>query len=67
MENIPCGSEGLSCTKSVTFTIHDTVIHMVRGTTPIITHNPLATDSTPEAEYEIERAGVFMTITTAYG
>lgn len=30
-ENVPCGSTGVTCTKSVAFTVGNTAIHMLRG------------------------------------
>ncbi len=31
-ENVPCGSTGVTCTKSVTLSLGNTVIHLLRGT-----------------------------------
>lgn len=30
-ENVPCGSTGVTCTKSVTLSIGNTAIHLLRG------------------------------------
>lgn len=30
-ENVPCGSTGVTCTKSVTLSLGNTVIHLLRG------------------------------------
>lgn len=30
-ENVPCGSTGVTCTKSVTLNLGNTVIHLLRG------------------------------------
>lgn len=32
-ENVPCGSTGVTCTKSVTLNLGNTVIHLLRGRT----------------------------------
>lgn len=32
-ENVPCGSTGVTCTKSVTLSLGNTIIHLLRGTT----------------------------------
>lgn len=32
-ENVPCGSTGVTCTKSVTLSLGNTVIHLLRGRT----------------------------------
>lgn len=67
VENVPCGAEGLSCTKSAKVLLYDTVIHFVRGTAPIISKNPLAGPNTPKAKYEFKEAGVFLIMTTPHG
>ena len=36
-ENIPCGSDGVTCTKSITVKIRNMQIHMVRGNEPVVT------------------------------
>jgi len=33
-ENVPCGSTGVTCTKSVTLSLGNTVIHLLRGRAP---------------------------------
>lgn len=30
-ENVPCGSTGVTCTKSVTLSLGNTIIHLLRG------------------------------------
>ena len=66
-ENVPCGAEGLACTKSVKLYIHDTIIHMVRGTDPIVSKNTAVAIGTPKAQYTIKEAGLFVYAETPYG
>ena len=67
MENVPCGSEGLSCTKSVKFTIMDTIVHLVRGTQPIVTENPAWPLVNQKAKVHFDEVGVFLIVETPYG
>lgn len=65
-ENIPCGSSGVTCTKSVTVTVHDTVIHVVRGKEqPSVQRIPLL--SPIRAAYSIIHTGVYVVVTTPFG
>lgn len=65
-ENIPCGSTGVTCTKSVTVTIHDTVIHMVRGKEkPSVLRLPNI--SPVRAQFSMVYAGVYVIIKMPFG
>ena len=66
-ENVPCGAEAVSCTKSIKITIHDTVIHLLRGARPVTSRNPLAPPNSPKAKYEIKEVGLFMFLFTEHG
>lgn len=35
-ENVPCGSTGVTCTKSVTLSLGNTVIHLLRGRRDVV-------------------------------
>jgi len=62
-ENVPCGAEGMVCTKSVVFQILNTVFHLVRGTAPIVKH----VEASQKAVYEIVDAGAYTIIKTKHG
>ncbi|EDO41877.1 predicted protein [Nematostella vectensis] len=65
-ENIPCGSAGVTCTKSVTVTLHDTIIHMVRGkAVPSVTK--VSSLSPVHARYELVYAGLYVIIKAPFG
>ncbi|XP_019648029.1 PREDICTED: SCO-spondin-like [Branchiostoma belcheri] len=67
VENVPCGTGGVTCTKSVKVTLYDTVIHLIRGSDPAISRNPYAKPSDPPAKYRIQKAGLFLIVKTPYG
>ena len=64
MENVPCGTEGMSCTKSAKVYINGTMIHLIRGAEPIVTGHPI---DDPNSGIEIIRIGFFIQITTKTG
>ncbi|PAA50248.1 hypothetical protein BOX15_Mlig026350g2, partial [Macrostomum lignano] len=66
-ENIKCGAEGMSCTKSVKITYRDVVVHLVRGTDPIISRNLYWPVTLPKAKYEIYPAGFYLFFRTEDG
>lgn len=47
-ENVPCGSTGVTCTKSVTLSLGNTVIHLLRGR-PVATRADQGTPGVLEA------------------
>ncbi len=67
MENIPCGAEGLSCTKSVKVTLMGSIIHLVRGAQPIVSENPAWPLAYDPGVIGIHHVGVDLTIDTPYG
>ena len=50
------------------FVLYDTVvIHLLRGTRPVVTRNPIATPLTPKAEFYIKQIGMFLYVFTEHG
>jgi hypothetical protein len=66
-ENIPCGSTGVTCTKSITITINDTQISMVRGNKPTISSVPGSLQSVQQADFTLEKSGLFQILRTRIG
>ncbi|XP_033646553.1 von Willebrand factor-like [Asterias rubens] len=64
IENVPCGRNGVTCTKAVKFTLHDTTIHLVRGAEYTVAKDPRVTT---KARFKMEDAGLFLVIKTAEG
>lgn len=44
VENVPCGTTSVTCTKSTVITIKSTVIHLIRGEQVKIGNTPLTSD-----------------------
>ncbi|XP_022109176.1 mucin-2-like [Acanthaster planci] len=64
VENVPCGTSKVTCTKSITFLLLDVEIRLIRGDNPHITPAP----PTPtKAVYRINYSGIFLVINTKYG
>ena len=64
IENVPCGEDGVTCTKSVKFMLYDTTIHLVRGAGYTVVKDP----SVPmEARYKMEVVGLYLVIKTPDG
>ncbi|XP_029640374.1 mucin-2 [Octopus sinensis] len=61
-ENVPCGTLGYSCTKSVKFLIYDTIINLARGTNITYTINNKAPEGTPMANFTIKEVGTYIMI-----
>ena len=53
-ENVPCGTDGVSCTKSIKFKLHSDTVHLVRGSRPYITRGRGA-----KADIVIKEVGLF--------
>ncbi|KAG5268284.1 hypothetical protein AALO_G00210820 [Alosa alosa] len=67
-ENVPCGSTGVTCTKSVTFTVGNTAIHMLRG--KAVTVNGMAVSlpkSYSGSGLTLERVGMFVSLSSRLG
>ncbi|XP_076800960.1 uncharacterized protein LOC143445613 isoform X3 [Clavelina lepadiformis] len=67
VENVPCSSGGVTCTKAVKLTLFDTVIHLIRGFQPIISKNPFPNHGMPKAEFRVVKAGLFLIVKTKIG
>ena len=66
-ENVPCGAEGLSCTKSVKVFVNQQVIHLVRGSEPQITTNPGTGLSGPPVDVQVIPSGLYLDVVTNIG
>ncbi|KAM6977691.1 SCO-spondin [Aplochiton taeniatus] len=67
-ENVPCGSTGVTCTKSVTLSLGNTVIHLLRG--KAVTVNGMAVTlpkSYSGSGLTLERVGVFVALSSRLG
>jgi len=47
--------------------LYDTIIHMIRGSDPIVSKNPFAKPGTPKAVYRLNKAGLFLILKTKVG
>ncbi|KAJ8374864.1 hypothetical protein SKAU_G00054440 [Synaphobranchus kaupii] len=67
-ENVPCGSTGVTCTKSVTLTMGNTAIHLLRGKAVTVNGMPV---SLPRAYtgsgLSLERVGLFVSLSSRLG
>lgn len=63
-ENVPCGSTGVTCTKSITITLNDTVVRLIRGKKPEIGPLPGITTTVTTADYQMEKSGLFLILHT---
>ncbi|KAJ8010539.1 hypothetical protein DPEC_G00076130 [Dallia pectoralis] len=67
-ENIPCGSTGVTCTKSVTLSVGNTAIHLLRG--KAVTVNGMAV-TLPRlysgSGLTLERVGMFVSLSSRLG
>ncbi|XP_028403857.1 mucin-2-like isoform X2 [Dendronephthya gigantea] len=66
-ENVPCGSTGITCTKSITITLNDTQIKLVRGSEPKASSLPGSSQSIQKANYKLEKSGLFLILRTEIG
>jgi hypothetical protein len=66
-ENIPCGSTGVTCTKSITVTINDTQINMVRGSEPTVSSVPGSSQSVQQVDFTLQKSGLFQLLRTKIG
>ncbi|KAM9572871.1 SCO-spondin-like [Guaruba guarouba] len=67
-ENVPCGTGGVTCTKSVVVVMGNTVVHMLRGRDVTVNGVPVR----PPKAYTgtgltLERAGLFLLLLTRMG
>lgn len=66
-ENIPCGSTGVTCTKSITITLNDTQITMVRGSQPTVKSVPGSSQTVQKPDFRLEKSGLFEILRTRIG
>ncbi|XP_056307202.1 SCO-spondin-like [Danio aesculapii] len=67
-ENVPCGSTGVTCTKSVTLTIGNTAIHLLRGKAVTVNGIPVTLPKSYSGSGLIlERVGLFVSLSSRLG
>ena len=66
-ENVPCGSTGITCTKSITITLDDAVIHLIKGSEPRIGSLPGSSKLVRKGDYSLEKSGLFLVLRTKIG
>ncbi|TWW70528.1 SCO-spondin Precursor [Takifugu flavidus] len=67
-ENVPCGSTGVTCTKSVTLSLGNTVIHLLRGKAVTVNGMPVnLPKSYSGSGLTLSRVGMFVSLTSRLG
>ncbi|XP_064613991.1 LOW QUALITY PROTEIN: SCO-spondin-like [Liolophura sinensis] len=66
-ENVPCGSTGVTCTKSVYVRINEATIHLVRGKNTTLNNITVADNAYNVKGLKIVQAGFFTNIITDKG
>uniref|UniRef100_A0A3Q3NA32 SCO-spondin n=1 Tax=Mastacembelus armatus TaxID=205130 RepID=A0A3Q3NA32_9TELE len=67
-ENVPCGSTGVTCTKSVTLSLGNTIIHLLRGKAVTVNGMPVTLPrSYSGSGLTLERVGLFVSLTSQLG
>ncbi|MEQ2212223.1 hypothetical protein XENOCAPTIV_027671, partial [Xenoophorus captivus] len=67
-ENAPCGSTGVTCTKSVTLSLGNTVIHLLRGKAVTVNGMPvILPKSYSGSGLTLERVGIFVALSSRLG
>ncbi|KAG1934320.1 SCO-spondin [Pimephales promelas] len=67
-ENVPCGSTGVTCTKSVTLTVGNTAIHLLRGKSVTVNGIPVTLPKVYSGSGLIlERVGLFVSLSSRLG
>ncbi|XP_036410900.1 SCO-spondin [Megalops cyprinoides] len=67
-ENVPCGSTGVTCTKSVTFTVGNTAVHLLRGKAVTVNGMPVTLPKTYSGSgLSLERIGLFVSLSSRLG
>ncbi|KAM8881275.1 SCO-spondin isoform 1-T4 [Synchiropus picturatus] len=67
-ENVPCGSTGVTCTKSVTLSLGNTVIHLLRGKAVTVNGMPVnLPKSYSGSGLTLEKVGLFVSLSSKFG
>ncbi|KAI4898140.1 hypothetical protein NFI96_015403, partial [Prochilodus magdalenae] len=67
-ENVPCGSTGVTCTKSVTLTVGNTAIHLLRGKAVTVNSMPVTLPKSYSGSgLVLERVGLFVSLSSRLG
>ncbi|XP_074841635.1 SCO-spondin-like [Carettochelys insculpta] len=67
-ENVPCGTSGVTCTKSVVVVIGDTLVHLLRGKDVTVNGVPVQPPKTYSGNgLSLQRAGVFLILISQLG
>ncbi|KAF3703311.1 SCO-spondin Precursor [Channa argus] len=67
-ENVPCGSTGVTCTKSVTLSLGNTIIHLLRGKAVTVNGMPVTLPKSYSGSgLTLERAGLFVSVSSQLG
>ncbi|XP_061570036.1 SCO-spondin [Cololabis saira] len=67
-ENVPCGSTGVTCTKSVTLSLGHTVIHLLRGKAVTVNGMPVTLPKSYSGSgLIVERVGLFVSLSSRLG
>ncbi|TRY86466.1 hypothetical protein DNTS_025551, partial [Danionella cerebrum] len=67
-ENVPCGSTGVTCTKSVTLSIGNTAVHLLRGKSVTVNGIPVSLPKSYSGSGLIlERVGLFLSLFSRLG
>ncbi|KAJ8278768.1 hypothetical protein COCON_G00058340 [Conger conger] len=67
-ENVPCGSTGVTCTKSVTLTMGNTAIHLLRGKSVTVNGMPVSLPRVYTGSgLSLERVGLFVSLSSRLG
>ncbi|XP_077410354.1 SCO-spondin [Vanacampus margaritifer] len=67
-ENVPCGSTGVTCTKSVTLSLGNTIIHLLRGKAVTVNGMPVTLPKTYSGSGLIlEQVGMFVSLSSRLG
>uniref|UniRef100_A0A8D3EE01 SCO-spondin n=1 Tax=Scophthalmus maximus TaxID=52904 RepID=A0A8D3EE01_SCOMX len=67
-ENVPCGSTGVTCTKSVTLSLGNTVIHLLRGKAVTVNGMPVSLPKSYSGSgLSLEQVGLFVSLSSRHG
>ncbi|XP_053349644.1 SCO-spondin [Clarias gariepinus] len=67
-ENVPCGSTGVTCTKSVTMSIGNTAIHLLRGKAVTVNGMPVTLPKSYSGSgLVLENIGLFVSLSSRLG